>query len=140
MTFAEIAETFREVDAATRLELLLDFAHRLPPLPDEYRALRDAGLGMVHECQSPVFLNVRVEDGLVRAVGDVPEEAPTARGFLSILLDAFDGATPEAVASAPDDALRALGLAKLIGMQRTRGLSAIYHRFRSEAARLAEEA
>jgi cysteine desulfuration protein SufE len=137
MTFAEIAETFQSVDAQTRLELLLDYAHRLPDLPEEYHALRDAGLGMVHECQSPVFLNVRVDGGVVRAVGDVPEEAPTAPGFVSILLDAFDGADPETVAEAPPDALRALGLAKLIGMQRTRGLSAIYLRFRTEADRQA---
>lgn len=137
-SFHEIAETFQSVDATMRLELLLDYAQQLPELPEDYRSLRDAGLDMVHECQAPVFLRVEVRDGAVVLHGDVPMEAPTARGFVSLLLDAFDGAAPDAVAAAPPDALQALGLRTLLGMQRTRGLSAIYHRVRSEVARLAD--
>ena len=136
-TFAEIAETFQSVEPPMRLELLLDYAGRMPTLPEAYHALRDAGLNLVHECQSPVFLMVEVKGERVVLHADVPEEAPTARGFTTILLEAFDGATPEAVAAAPADALHALGLDRLLGMQRTRGLSAIYRRVRTEVARQA---
>lgn len=132
--FDEIAETFQMVEGAERLELLLDYAGRLPPLPEAFRPMRDAGLGLVHECQSPVFLHVVREEGKLRIVADVPEEAPTARGFTSLLVEAFDGATPEEVAAAPPDALHALGLAGLLGMQRTRGLSGVYARLRKLAA------
>ena len=137
MTFNEIAEEFQAVDAQTRLELLLEFAESLPPLPEDYRALRDRGLNMVHECQSPVFLMPEVRDGVVRVRADVPEEAPTARGFTSILVSAFDEASVDEVLAAPDDALHALGLTQSLGMQRTRGLTAIYGRLRRDVRRQA---
>ena len=97
----EITELFASVDRDTRLELLLDYADRLPPLPEVYHPLRDAGLNLVHECQSPVFLMVEVRDGQVQLHADVPRQAPTARGFTSILVEAFDGSAPPDVEAAP---------------------------------------
>jgi cysteine desulfuration protein SufE len=136
-TLEEIAEPFQMVDNDMRLELLLEYAEKLPPLPDEYHEMRDAGLNMVHECQSPVFLHIEVEDDTVQLIGDVPREAPTARAFVSIMREAFHGATPDAVSDAPPDALRLLGLSGLLGMQRTQGLSAIYQRIKNEVKRKA---
>jgi len=128
----EIAEPFQLADRDFRLELLLDYADKLPELPDDYVPLRDAGMNMVHECQSPVFLMAEVNNGTVRVIGDVPKEAPTARAFVSILREAFDGEPPQEVLDAPRDALRVLGLSELLGMQRTQGLSAIYGRLRRQ--------
>jgi cysteine desulfuration protein SufE len=136
-TLEEVAEPFRMVDRDMRLELLLEYADKLPDLPEEYESMRDAGLDMVHECQSPVFLHVEVEDDTVHLYGDVPREAPTARAFVSILMEAFDGATPASVAGAPSNVLHQLGLAKLLGMQRTQGLSAIYGKVKNEVKRKA---
>ncbi len=136
-TLDAIAEEFQMVDDETRLELLLDYAGQLPPLPEAYHALRDAGLNMVHECQSPVFLMVEVKAGVVRLHADVPDEAPTARSFVTVMVKAFDGVVPHVVFDAPDDILHRLGLIHLLGMQRTRGLSAIYRRIKAEVARLA---
>lgn len=131
----EIGETFRMVDGSTRLELLLEYADRMPPLPEVYRPLRDAGLNMVHECQAPVFLMVSVRDGRVVLHADVPPEVPTARGFTTLLMEAFDGEPPATVLQAPPDVLHFLGLSQLLGMQRTRGLTGIYYRIRNEVAR-----
>lgn len=130
-----IAAELQSVDDATRLELLLDYANALPPLAEEYHAIRDAGLGMVHECQSPVFLMVEVADDVVKLRADVPREAPTARSFVTLLLQSFDGETPAAVLAAPDDILPLFCLTNILGMQRTRGLRAIYHRVKQEVAR-----
>lgn len=127
----DIIELFQSVDGHTRLEVLLEYADRLPALPAKYETVRDAGLHMVHECQSPVFLVVEVQDGTVHLFADVPREAPTARGFTSLLIDAFDGVSVDAVRQAPADVLHPLGLRQLLGMQRTRGLSAIYHRIKA---------
>ena len=132
--FDEITDLFGSVDGTDRLDLLLDYAGRLPDLPPEDAALREAGLGMVHECQSPVYLRVVPEGEVVRVRAYAPDEAPTARAFVSILTEAFDRATPQEIAAAPADALGALGLAGLLGMQRTRGLGAVYARLRREAA------
>ena len=135
-TLDDITEAFQMVDDETRLELLLDYAQQLPPLPEVYHPLRDAGLNMVHECQSPVFLMIEVKQGLVRLQADVPEEAPTARSFTTLMVEAFDGVAPQVVLDAPDDILQRLGLIRLLGMQRTRGLSAIYRRIKNEVARI----
>jgi cysteine desulfuration protein SufE len=131
-TLEEIAEPFQMVDRDMRIELLLEYADKLPELDEEYESLRDAGMNMVHECQSPVFMHVEVNDGRVAVHTHVPREAPTARAFASILHEAFDGRPPEEVLDAPDDPLRLLGLSDLLGMQRTRGLSAIYKRARNQ--------
>ncbi len=135
-----IAEPFQMVDRDMRIELLLEYADKLPSLPEKYHSLRDAGLNMVHECQSPVFLMVEVDEGTVHLRADVPREAPTARAFTSIMVEAFDGATPEEVAQAPDDILHRLALNELLGAQRTRGLSAIYRRIKNEVAKKAAAA
>ena len=140
----DIAEPFQMMGPDMRLELLLEYTEKLPPLPEQYAEMRDAGLSMVHECQSPVFLMPEVEQAngdvpRVRVYGDVPESAPTARAFTAILHEAFDGATPEDVRDAPEDLLHRLGLDGLLGMQRTQGLAAIYGRLKSEVERKAAE-
>lgn len=133
--FATIVEMFQSVDPPMRLELLLDYAQKLPPLPEAYVPLREAGMNRVHECQAPVFLMTEVKDGTVRLHADVPPEAPTARGFTSLLIEAFDGAAPSDVRAAPANALHELGLTGLLGMQRTCGMGAIYQRIKNEVAR-----
>ncbi len=129
-TFAEIAETFRAAGPDFRLELMRDYAGRLPDLPDAYAEMRNAGLGGVPECQSPVFLYVEVENGRVRLHADAPREAATARAFLAILREAFHDARPAEVEAAPDDPLDQLGWADQVGLQRRKGLSALYQRVR----------
>ena len=48
-----IIELFQSVDKESRLELLLDYAKRLPLLDARFHAARDEGLGGVPECQTP---------------------------------------------------------------------------------------
>ena len=44
-----------ELDRQERIELLIDLARTLPPLPDRLAEFKDAA-HRVPECQSPVFL------------------------------------------------------------------------------------
>lgn len=136
-SLSEIEELFASVEGLERIELLLEYTDALPALPEAYAALRDAGLGAVHECQSPVFLHVEGDAGCVRIWADVPREAPTARGFVGLLYTLFNEAPTETVLNAPPDLLQTLGIAPLLGMQRSRGLRAIYARLRAETQRLA---
>jgi cysteine desulfuration protein SufE len=119
---------FQSADRNTRLELLLDYARRLAPLPERYHAARDQGINRVPECQSEVFLWVEVNDGTVQLHADAPREAPTVRGFVSLLAKAMNGATPEEVAAVPNDLLEKLGLSDALGMMRMQGLTAIVGR------------
>lgn len=128
-----IAE-FAELEPRERLELLLEFAEKLAPLPPEYQAQRDAGMNRVHECQTPVFLWTEIVDGKVRIQADVAPEAPTVKGFVSILSDLYSGADPAEVLAAPVDIVQRFGLTEALGMVRMRGLQAIAHHMRSRIA------
>lgn len=131
---AETAETFQMLDPQTRLELLLDYADGLPELPEALRAERDAGLGRIVECQSPVYLFTAVEDGRVRLWADAPVQAPTVRGFAGLLTELVDGAPTSDIADLPDDLLYRLGIGQSLGMTRQRGLAAVLHRVKHAVA------
>ena len=149
-TLDTLIPRFKAADRSTRLETLLDYSRRLPPLPERaspstrdgaplperLEAEKDRGDHRVHECQTPVFLWVELEDGKVHIHADVPRESPTVRGFISLLARTLEGAAPEDVARVPDDLLDQLGLSETLGMTRTQGLTAILQRIkRSVAAR-----
>ncbi|HJP55456.1 MAG TPA: SufE family protein [Gemmatimonadales bacterium] len=128
-----IIPRFRNADRTTRLETLLDYARRLPALPERLVAEKALGHNLVHECQTPVFLWTEVNDGQVHIFADVPAESPTVRGFVSLLARALDGRSPEEVSRVPDDLLDQLGLTETLGMTRTQGLSAILARIKRAA-------
>ena len=127
----QLQAEFAEADPRERLELLLEFAEGLPPLPPHLQAEKNAGKQRVPECMTPVYLWVELENGLVRMQADVAPEAPTVKGFMGILVDLFSGATPAEVLSASDDFIDKLGLSQSLGMQRMHGLHAILRRVRA---------
>lgn len=129
-----IATEFADLDPRERLELLLEFAEKLAPLPPQYAAERDAGHNRVHECQTPVFLWVDLEDGRVHVHADVAPEAPTVKGFVSLLADIVSGATAAEVVAFQPNLVERFGLAQSLGMVRMRGLQAIAHHIRRKVA------
>jgi cysteine desulfuration protein SufE len=128
----EIIGQFQEADYQETLSMLLDYSEALPPLPEKYRDAREAGFNRVPECETPVFVFVEVEDGKIKIYADVPEESPTVRGFVSLLVDAFSGSPPREIESAPENLIHSLSLDRKLGTRRMFGLSAVYNRIRSE--------
>jgi len=128
--FEKLIARYKGLDRNTRLEALLDWSKKLPDLPESLRPLKDQGVGLVHECQTPVFLYVELPEGRVAIHADVPRESPTVRGFLALLIKQLNGATPTEVAATPDDLLEQLGLSQDLGMTRTQGLTAILGRIK----------
>lgn len=128
-----IAE-FADLDGREKLELLLDFAAGLPPLPPEYQARKDTEDRRVHECQTPVFLWAEVVDGNAKLLAEVAPEAPTVKGFVAILADAINGRPVAEAATLPEDMLERMGLADVLGILRSRGLRAILARVKRELA------
>jgi cysteine desulfuration protein SufE len=120
----EVVEQFADLPREVKLELLLDYANSVPPLPEEYDDDRTA-LERVHECQTPFFVAVELEDGRVRLHFDAPDESPTTRGFAGILHAGLDGTTAEDVLAVPADFSARLGLNDAISPLRLRGISAI---------------
>lgn len=138
--FDKILRRFQGSDKQTRLELLLDYSRKLPELPDRFHPARDRGVNLVPECQSPVFLFLEREgEGLVLHA-DAPREAPTVRGFVSLIARGIHGASPEEIADLPGDLLDRLGLTAAIGMTRLSGLTAVVGRVKRMARELAQPA
>ena len=120
-----IVDDFADLDGREKLELLLEFAARLAPLPPELAARRAVEDRRVHECQTPVYLWPEWTDGGARLHAEVAPEAPTVKGFVAILADAVVGRPLDEVLLIRDDLLERMGLAEVLGILRTRGLRAI---------------
>lgn len=130
-----IIQEFRDVLPRERLELLLEYADNLPELPARLAEKRD-NMEQVHECQSPVFLHTEVENGQVNFYLDIPREAPTVRGYASILVEGLNGATPVELQATPEDVYILLGLHEAITPQRLRGLHALIVYMKRQVQRL----
>ncbi|PJJ72343.1 cysteine desulfuration protein SufE [Diaminobutyricimonas aerilata] len=125
---AEIREEFLAVEQRERLQLLLEFANELPALPERYADHPDL-LERVEECQSPVFIFVEVDEAdRVHMHATAPREAPTTRGFASILAQGLDGMTVDEVLAVPDDYPQTIGLNDAVSPLRIRGMTAMLGR------------
>jgi cysteine desulfuration protein SufE len=125
---AEIQTDFRELGIKDRLQLLLEFSNELPDLPAHYRDHPDL-LERVEECQSPVFIFVEVDEHrIVHLWATAPKEAPTTRGFASILVQGLAGLTVDEVLAVPDDYPNELGLTEAVSPLRIRGMTALLGR------------
>ena len=125
---AEVVSEFQEVAGQDKLQLLLEFANELPPLPAD---LEQAAMEPVPECQSPLFLHVDAADPEhERLFFSAPAEAPTTRGFAAILSAGLDEQPAADILAVPDDFYTDLGLASLISPLRLRGMSAMLARIK----------
>jgi cysteine desulfuration protein SufE len=125
-----IVDEFRECDRTERLDLLLEYARSLPPLPPH---LEGTELERVHECQTPLFVQVEVDDeGLVRLAFAAPDEAPTSKGFAGIIHAGLDGATVDEVLGTPSDFAMGMGLAEVVSPLRMRSVGAILARVKRQ--------
>ncbi|MEU5842859.1 SufE family protein [Rhodococcus sp. NPDC047139] len=125
---AEIVDDFAAVDGQDKLQLLLEFSRELPALPAE---LEEAAMEPVPECQSPLFLSVDASDrSQVKLHFSAPAEAPTTRGFASILHQGLDGLSAQEILEVPDDFYASLGLAETVSPLRLRGMSAMLARIK----------
>lgn len=126
----DIVAEFDAVGDQERLQLLLELADELPDLPSRY-ADHSELLEQVHECQSPLFLAVEVDDDTVHLFFDAPAEAPTTRAFASILHSGLDGQSIDTVLGIPDDFYTRLGIMDTVSPLRIRGLAAMLGRIKN---------
>ena len=128
----EIVDDFDAMPDKDRLQLLLEYSQDLPELPDRYAAHRDR-MEPVPECQTPLFLAVEVEpDQTVRLYFDAPREAPTTRGFATILHAGLDGLAAGQVLATPAEFTGQLGLQDLVSPLRLRGMAAMLARIKRQ--------
>jgi cysteine desulfuration protein SufE len=124
----QIKDDFLDLGIKDRLQLLLEFSNELPELPEAYRDHPDL-MERVEECQSPVFIFVDVDDSdIVHLHAMAPKEAPTTRGFASILVQGLAGLTVDELLAVPDDYPNDLGLTEAVSPLRIRGMTALLGR------------
>lgn len=128
---AEIRDSFLETPEPDRLLLLLEFADELPAVSDEVAAHPEM-CERVAECQSPVYIYVEVHDGVVTMHATAPPEAPTTRGFASILVQGISGLTVDEVLSIPEDYPQSIGLTKLVSPLRIGGMTGMLMRAKNQ--------
>lgn len=127
-----IVGQFKSAPKPLRLQLLLEYAGKVPPLPEWLEGQRDQ-MEQVHECQTPFFLATEYpSENEVVFHFDAPPEAPTTRGFAGILSAGLSGQSPEAILETPEDFYNDMGLAEVISPLRLRGMSAIIRRLKRQ--------
>jgi cysteine desulfuration protein SufE len=130
-SLAEIRDEFLAVAVRDRLLLLLDYANDLPALPPRYGDHPEE-LERVTECQAPVFVAAEVEDGVARVHATAPAEAPTTRGFASVLVHGLDGLPVAEALAVPDDYPQSLGLSEAVSPLRLRGMTGLLGRIKRQ--------
>jgi len=127
----EIIGEFAEAPRDVVMEMLLEYADAVPPVPPKYADHR--GMEQVVECQTPFFLHATVTpERTVDVIFDCPPESPTTRAFAGILAEGLEGASPEQVLAVPNDLYQRMRLAAVISPLRVRGGTAILARLQRQ--------
>lgn len=124
---AEIREEFLALPERERLQLLLEFSRELPGLPPRYESAPGL-LEAVEECQSPVRAFAEVDGDVVHFYATAPQEAPTTRGFASILAQGLSGLSTQQVLDVPDDFPLMIGLTRAVSPLRLNGMAGMLTR------------
>ena len=128
----EIVSAFAEVPQNLKLELLLEYSENLPALPERYKDHPEL-LERVEECQSPVYLFVELDEhNTVNIFLTAPDEAPTTKGFASLLQLSLDQQPADTVLNFDDSFVDALGITDLVSPLRIRGLQGMLMRIKRQ--------
>jgi cysteine desulfuration protein SufE len=131
-SLAEIRDDFLELPEPERLQLLLEFSNELPAVPPQYDGHPELCERVV-ECQSPVYIIVDVdEDDRVAMHATAPREAPTTRGFASILVQGIAGLSADEVLAIPDDYPQSIGLTRAVSPLRISGMTGMLMRVKRQ--------
>mgnify|MGYP000334770448 CR=1 FL=1 len=132
-TVESLSADFQALGIKDRLNLLLEFSENLPALPPRYADHPDL-LERVEECQSPIYLFVEVDQDIVHLFFSAPEEAPTTRGFASILHSVIDGLSVTEALAINDDFPSMIGLSEAVSPLRMRGMRGMLARIKRQVA------
>ena len=132
----EIVDDFALASREEKVEMLIQYAESLPPLPERLEGERDK-MDAVPECMTPVFLFAEKEkDGGLVFHFDIPPQSPTVRGLAAILSNGLEGAKPEEIIAVPADFFAPMNLQEAISFQRLNGFQGVLAHMKQAAVRL----
>jgi cysteine desulfuration protein SufE len=136
VNYQEVAEEFTSLSDSDRLQLLLEYADELPEPPARFGENPEL-MERVEECQAPVFIAVEGDSDRVEIFFSAPREAPTTRGFASVLNTVCNLRSAQEILDLTDDFPSMLGLDKLISPLRVRGMRGMLFRIKRKTRELA---
>ena len=135
----EIVDDFSWASREEKVEMLIQYAESLPPLPERLQAERDK-MEPVPECMTPVFLfGEKDADGGIRFYFDIPPQSPTVQGLAAILANGLNGAKPEEILAVPGDFYTEMNLQDAISFQRLNGFQSVLAHMKQAAVKLMGE-
>ena len=135
----EIVDDFSWASPQEKVEMLIQYAESLPPLPDWLKDERDK-MDPVPECMTPVFLfGEKDAEGGLHFHFDIPPQSPTVQGLAAILANGLNGAKPEEILAVPADFYTQMNLQDAISFQRLNGFQGVLAHMKQAAVKLMGE-
>ena len=135
----EIVDDFSWASREEKMEMLVQYAESLPPLPEWLHGERDK-MEPVPECMTPVFLfGEKNADGGIHFHFDIPPQSPTVQGLAAILLNGLNGLKLEEILAVPANFYTEMNLQDTISHQRLNGFQGLLAHMKQVAVRLAAE-
>lgn len=125
---SSIIEDFSMYDEwLDKYEYLIDLGKNLAPFPDELKT-EDR---LIKGCQSRVWLNSKLENGII--VFEADSDAIITKGIISLLISVYSGRTPEEIAGDDFSFIGELGLVENLSPTRANGLRSMIETIKKTA-------
>jgi len=115
-----IIEEFSQFDDwMDKYSLLIDLGNSLEPLEDQHKTPQN----IIEGCQSRVWLNAEMKDGLIRYRGE--SDAVLVKGIVSMLIQVLTAHTPDEIINSDLYFIEKIGLREHLSPTRSNGLLAM---------------
>lgn len=116
----ELIEDFELFDDwESKYEYIIDLGKQFPPLEEQFKTEDN----IIKGCQSRVWLNAFLEDGLLKFEAD--SDAIIVRGLVSMLVKVLSGHKPAEIAGADLYFMERVGLHQHLAQTRSNGLASM---------------
>ncbi|MBK8983641.1 MAG: SufE family protein [Ignavibacteria bacterium] len=120
-------------DWMSKYEYIIELGKKLPLIDENYKN----ELYEVKGCQSKVWLNAEMKDGLLYYKAD--SDAIITKGIISLLIEVLSGNKPEEIKNAEMDFLNKIGLKEHLSPNRANGLNAMINKMKNFAIKYSGE-
>lgn len=109
---------------------IMEWGELLPPFKPEWKTEEN----LVHGCQSIMHLHGELKEGKIYF--SASSDALISAGLAALLLEAYNGCSPETVLKEPPVFLEELGIPASLTPGRANGLASLYLKMKQEALKL----